>query len=70
MPPNTTATVRLPGAGKAAVLESGHALSVGNGVTAVREDVDDRVIDTGSGRYVFRYEQVSRTGVTATRTVQ
>ena len=50
VPPNTTATVRLPRAQGSAVTESGRALAAGNGVSAVRQDGDVTVVDVGSGQ--------------------
>ena len=55
IPPNTTATVRLPNAQPAKVTESGKPLATGNGITAVRQDGDFVVVETGSGRYRFVY---------------
>ena len=55
VPPNTTATVRLPRAQGSAVTESGRALAAGNGVSAVRQDGDVTVVDVGSGQYRFTY---------------
>ena len=51
VPPNTTATVRLPGAQATGVMESGRALAPGNGVSAVRQDGDVAVAEVGSGQY-------------------
>jgi alpha-L-rhamnosidase len=53
VPPNTTATVRLPGAKQAAVTEGGRPLAVGNGVTAVRQEDGAVVVEVGSGAYRF-----------------
>jgi len=53
VPPNTTATVRVPGARVASVTESGRPLATGNGISEVRQDGDDVVVDVGSGRYSF-----------------
>ena len=55
VPPNTTATVRLPRAQGSAVTESGRALAAGNGVSAVRQDGDVTVVDVGSGQSRFTY---------------
>ena len=55
VPPNTHATVRLPGAGLGQVKESGKPLEVGNGITEVNKSGDTVVVEVGSGRYVFAY---------------
>jgi len=55
VPANTRASVRLPGAQLADVRESGQALSVGNGVTAFRQDGRTVVVEVGSGAYRFMY---------------
>lgn len=53
IPANTRATVRLPNAQLANVLESGQALSTGNGITGLRQDGDFAVVEIGSGQYRF-----------------
>jgi alpha-L-rhamnosidase len=53
VPPNTTATIRLPGARLADVREGGRPLAAGNGIVASRQDGADVVIDAGSGSYRF-----------------
>jgi alpha-L-rhamnosidase len=55
IPPNTTATVRLPGALRAEVAESGRALAAGDGITSSRQDGADVVVEAGSGLYRFAY---------------
>jgi alpha-L-rhamnosidase len=55
VPPNTRATVRLPKAKLAEVTEEGKALSVGNGITASRQEGDSVVVEAGSGWYSFAY---------------
>jgi alpha-L-rhamnosidase len=55
VPPNTRATVRLPGATLAAVTEGGRGLAGLPGVAAARQDADDVVVELGSGRYAFSY---------------
>jgi alpha-L-rhamnosidase len=55
VPPNTRATVRLPGAKLADVTESGRPLAGANGVAGQRQDGDAVVVEVGSGRYVFSY---------------
>jgi alpha-L-rhamnosidase len=57
VPPNTHATVRLPHAHLANVLESGRALSIADGIRAVRQDGDFVVLDIGSGQYTFAVGQ-------------
>jgi alpha-L-rhamnosidase len=55
VPPNTTATVRLPGAQVAGVTESGRPVATGNGITGLRQDGDTVVVDVGSGEYSFAF---------------
>ncbi|NJD10196.1 MAG: alpha-L-rhamnosidase [Gemmatimonadetes bacterium] len=56
VPANTRATVRLPGATLAAVLESGRPLAGARGVSAPRQDGGAVVLDVGSGTYRFTYQ--------------
>jgi len=58
IPPNTTATVRLPSARLADVSEGGKALASGNGIAASRQEGDAVVVDVGSGRYSFAYPMI------------
>ncbi|MEC7768015.1 MAG: hypothetical protein VX471_01875, partial [Acidobacteriota bacterium] len=53
MPPNTTATVRIPEAVARRVTE--HEIPVGQveGVTNVSEEDGDVVVEIGSGAYLF-----------------
>ena len=53
VPPNTTATVRLPGATLGNVTESGRPAAGVEGVTGSKQEGADAVIDVGSGHYVF-----------------
>jgi alpha-L-rhamnosidase len=55
VPPNATATVRLPGARLADVTESTRPLAAENGISAPRQDGDAVVVEVGSGRYSFAY---------------
>ncbi|HSC26256.1 MAG TPA: glycoside hydrolase family 78 protein [Vicinamibacterales bacterium] len=55
IPANTSATIRLPGAGLKPVTESGGPLSEAKGISRERRDGDDLVLDVGSGRYRFAY---------------
>jgi alpha-L-rhamnosidase len=55
VPPNTRATVHLPGATLAEVLEGTSDVARAQGVTAVRQDGDAVVVEIGSGDYVFSY---------------
>jgi alpha-L-rhamnosidase len=57
VPANTHATVRLPHAGLADVVESGHPLSNADGIRAAREDGDSVLLEIGSGRYHFAVGQ-------------
>jgi alpha-L-rhamnosidase len=55
IPPNTTATVRLPKATIETVLEQGQPLSKAPGVMRSTQDRQTAVIEAGSGRYSFTY---------------
>jgi alpha-L-rhamnosidase len=57
VPPNTHATVRLPHAQLANVMESGHPLSTGDGIRAAHQDGDSVVLEIGSGQYNFAVGQ-------------
>ena len=59
VPSNTSATIRLPGALLGRVNESGKALAIGSGITAVKESADSLVVEVGSGRYVFSHTMTS-----------
>jgi alpha-L-rhamnosidase len=55
VPPNTRATVRLPGATAASVTEGGKPVVTGNGIAGSRQDGTAVVIEVGSGQYQFSY---------------
>jgi alpha-L-rhamnosidase len=55
VPPNSSATVRLPGAQLSGVSESGRPLVDGNGVRERRQDGGTAVVEIGSGSYRFAY---------------
>ena len=55
VPPNTTATVRLPRASLDTVREGQQAAKSAAGVTASRQDGSTAVLEVGSGRYEFSY---------------
>ena len=55
IPPNTRATVRLPGAQLANVKESGQSLVNGNGITSARQEGYAVTVELGSGTYRFAY---------------
>jgi alpha-L-rhamnosidase len=57
VPPNATATVRLPKATLDAVTEGTRPLSIGSGVTDRKQDGTDVVVELGSGRYRFSYTE-------------
>jgi alpha-L-rhamnosidase len=57
VPANTRATVRLPGAQLGRVTEGGSPLGDGNGISGRRQDGDDAVVEVGSGRYRFAYQE-------------
>jgi alpha-L-rhamnosidase len=56
VPPNSHATVRLPGASLAGVSESGRALAASPGVRTAAQEGSDVVVEIGSGRYAFVYD--------------
>jgi alpha-L-rhamnosidase len=53
--PNTSASVRLPLAAGADVLESGAPLDEARGIGKVREDDEDLLLELGAGDYTFSY---------------
>ncbi len=55
IPPNTTATVRLPGARLEQVREGPTSLAEANGLSDPRQDGPDVVVKAGSGTYDFTY---------------
>jgi alpha-L-rhamnosidase len=55
VPPNTNATVRLPGATLANVSESDKQLTVTNGITNLEQQTGAVVVQLGSGKYKFSY---------------
>lgn len=55
IPPNTRATIRLPGASLDEVLESGEPLSSAVGIDASSQNGDVVVVEAGSGHYIFTY---------------
>jgi alpha-L-rhamnosidase len=55
VPPNTTATVRLPGARLDQVTESGQPLQSSPDVSDARQVDDDAMVNVGSGVYVFEW---------------
>jgi alpha-L-rhamnosidase len=59
VPPNTTATVRLPHARLADVLESGQPVSGAGGISGARQDGESVVLEAGSGDYRFTYRPAS-----------
>ena len=56
VPPNTTATVRLPQAKLETVTEGGKPVQGLDGVTASRQDGETTVVDVGSGPVPVRLE--------------
>ena len=56
VPPNTTATVRLPGATLAGVTEGARAAATAAGVSSATQSGADVVLEVGSGEYAFNYE--------------
>src|SRR5262249_43402484 len=55
IPPNTTATIRMPHAQLAEVRESGQPLSGASGISGARQDGDSVVLEAGSGSYRFTF---------------
>ena len=55
VPANTHASIRLPGAKSDAVTLDGRRIVTGNGVTDVKPDGQDVVVEVGSGHYAFSY---------------
>ena len=57
VPPNTTATVCLPGAVLDQVLENGAPVSEAEGIQDVSQDGDDVNVDVASGQYAFTFRR-------------
>jgi alpha-L-rhamnosidase len=57
IPPNTTATVKLPSAKLADVTEGGKPVGEAKGMGDTRQEEETVVIQIGSGRYLFRYSK-------------
>jgi alpha-L-rhamnosidase len=55
VPPNGTATVRLPRAPRDQVRESGQPVAAGNGIRDIAEEEGAVKVQVGSGKYVFEY---------------
>ena len=55
VPPNTHATIRLPGAILEGVTEGGGPAEKAAGVKAARQDGGAVIVETGSGNYTFRF---------------
>lgn len=55
VPPNSTATVRLPKAHLAQVAESGRPLSQDEGISGSYQSSGNVIVEVGSGHYEFRY---------------
>ena len=55
IPPNTTASITLPGAAGATVLEGNGPAADADGIRSAREVGDDLVLEAGSGVYSFTY---------------
>lgn len=53
VPPNTSATVRLPAGSGKGVTESGHELSIGEGIKKVRREGSTTLVEVGAGTYTF-----------------
>ncbi|HEV2269759.1 MAG TPA: family 78 glycoside hydrolase catalytic domain [Steroidobacteraceae bacterium] len=56
IPPNSTATVRLPHARLPEITESGGSIWQAAGVTGIRQVAENVFVDIGSGHYEFRYD--------------
>jgi alpha-L-rhamnosidase len=55
VPPNTTASIRLPGARSSEVSESRRPLQSATGIAGAHQDGTDLIVEVGSGRYTFKY---------------
>jgi len=55
IPANSSATIRLPHAVSAAVVETGKPLDADAGVLSVRQDADGAVLEVASGHFRFAY---------------
>ena len=53
IPPNTTATIRIPGASAERVLESGSPVAKAKGVKIMRSEPANLLVEVGSGTYQF-----------------
>ena len=58
VPPNATATVRLPRASLADVTEGGRMVRGDAGVSSAAQDGSDVTVEVGSGQYTFAYPMV------------
>ena len=56
IPPNTTASVRLPGAKLGEVTEDGKGLTSDSAISKTRQEPDAVLLDAGSGTYEFVYK--------------
>lgn len=55
IPPNATATVRLPSARWSGVLEGGKPVGVSRGITGLQQVGSAMIVEVGSGQYEFSY---------------
>jgi alpha-L-rhamnosidase len=55
IPPNTTATVRIPSADIKDILEQGKELTKATGIKKVSQQADIAIINIGSGKYSFKH---------------
>jgi alpha-L-rhamnosidase len=53
IPPNTTATVHIPAAQGAQVIEGGRPVEEAEGIELLRGDGEEAILSIGSGRYEF-----------------
>lgn len=67
VPPNTSASVRLPGATLGAVREGGAPVVSAPGVRGPKQDGDAVTLEVGSGEYAFSYPYASGTTAPARR---
>jgi alpha-L-rhamnosidase len=61
VPPNASATVRLPSARVGAVTEGGRSVATAEGVSSATQSGDSAVVSIGSGEYVFEYPMTATT---------
>ena len=64
VPPNTTASIRLPGAKKGEVTVNGTMVKAGDALQNIRKEKDDLIIEAKPGTYRFVYPYAVKEGKT------